>query len=44
MSLSSSRKALLAGISGTALQWYDFAIFGYFGQLSQQLIFRMIIR
>lgn len=33
MRLSSSNKALLAGISGTALQWYDFAIFGYFAPI-----------
>ena len=33
MSWSSSGKALLAGISGTALQWYDFAIFGYFAPI-----------
>lgn len=29
----SSKKAMLAGISGTALQWYDFAIFGYFAPI-----------
>ena len=33
MTLSSQIKALLAGISGTALQWYDFAIFGYFAPM-----------
>lgn len=31
MTFSSSNKALLAGVSGTALQWYDFVIFGYIG-------------
>ncbi|MDF1756878.1 MAG: MFS transporter [Legionellaceae bacterium] len=30
MRLNSSKRALIAGTSGTALQWYDFAIFGYF--------------
>jgi MFS transporter, MHS family, proline/betaine transporter len=33
MRLSASGKALLAGTSGTALQWYDFAIFGYFAPM-----------
>lgn len=33
MRISSSIKALVAGISGTALQWYDFAIFGYFASV-----------
>lgn len=33
MGWSSSSKAILAGISGTALQWYDFAIFGYFAPI-----------
>jgi MHS family proline/betaine transporter-like MFS transporter len=33
MKLSLSMKALIAGISGTALQWYDFSIFGYFAPL-----------
>lgn len=33
MSQSSSGKALLAGVSGTALQWYDFALFGYFAPI-----------
>ena len=33
MSLPSSKKAMLAGISGTAIQWYDFAIFGYFAPI-----------
>jgi MHS family proline/betaine transporter-like MFS transporter len=33
MKLSSSMKAVIAGISGTALQWYDFSIFGYFAPL-----------
>ncbi len=33
MALSNQIKALLAGVSGTALQWYDFAIFGYFAPI-----------
>ncbi len=33
MTFSSSKKAMLAGVSGTALQWYDFAIFGYFAPI-----------
>ena len=33
MTFSSSGKALLAGVSGTTLQWYDFAIFGYFAPI-----------
>ena len=33
MSISSSGKALLASIGGTALQWYDFALFGYFAPI-----------
>src|SRR6185437_16245733 len=33
MGKSTSTKALLAGVSGTALQWYDFAIFGYFASI-----------
>lgn len=31
--LTSSTKALLAGVLGTALQWYDFALFGYFAPI-----------
>lgn len=33
MTMSFQAKALLAGISGTALQWYDFTIFGYFAPI-----------
>jgi MHS family proline/betaine transporter-like MFS transporter len=33
MTISSSSKAVLAGISGTILQWYDFALFGYFAPI-----------
>jgi len=33
MRIASSGKALVAGISGTALQWYDFALFGYFAPI-----------
>ena len=33
MKISSSGKALFAGVSGTVLQWYDFAIFGYFAPI-----------
>lgn len=33
MKLTSKAKALLAGVSGTILQWYDFAIFGYFAPI-----------
>lgn len=33
MKWSSSTKAIIAGVSGTALQWYDFAIFGYFAPI-----------
>ena len=33
MIFTSSKKAMLAGISGTALQWYNFAIFGYFAPI-----------
>jgi MHS family proline/betaine transporter-like MFS transporter len=33
LNITPSNKALLAGISGTALQWYDFAIFGYFAPI-----------
>ncbi|WP_454784025.1 MFS transporter [Legionella sp. WA2024007413] len=33
MNNSASKKALLAGVSGTTLQWYDFAIFGYFAPI-----------
>lgn len=31
--MNTSKKALLAGITGTALQWYDFALFGYFASI-----------
>ena len=30
---TSSIKALWAGVLGTALQWYDFALFGYFAPI-----------
>src|SRR3989338_4190413 len=33
MKMLSSSKALFAGVSGTVLQWYDFAIFGYFAPI-----------
>lgn len=33
MEIIKSTKALFVGISGTALQWYDFAIFGYFAPI-----------
>ncbi|HVT62403.1 MAG TPA: MFS transporter [Legionellaceae bacterium] len=33
MTFSVSKKAILTGISGTALQWYDFALFGYFAPI-----------
>ncbi|ASQ46991.1 MFS transporter [Legionella clemsonensis] len=33
MRISSASKALFAGVSGTALQWYDFALFGYFAPI-----------
>ncbi len=33
MKLSYSNKALLAGVLGTTLQWYDFTIFGYFAPI-----------
>ncbi|MCX7117533.1 MAG: MFS transporter [Legionellales bacterium] len=33
MRLSVPIKALLVGVSGTALQWYDFALFGYFAPI-----------
>lgn len=33
MKMLSSSKALFVGVSGTVLQWYDFAIFGYFAPI-----------
>lgn len=39
MKLSASGKALLAGTLGTALQWYDFAIFGYFAPIIAKTFF-----
>jgi len=33
MTKVSSAKTVLVGISGTALQWYDFALFGYFSPI-----------
>jgi len=39
LNISSSSKALLAGVSGTALQWYDFAIFGYFAPIIARTYF-----
>lgn len=39
MKFSTSKKAMLAGISGTALQWYDFAIFGYFAPMIAMTFF-----
>lgn len=37
--LSSNMRALLAGTSGTALQWYDFALFGYFAPIIARTYF-----
>lgn len=34
-----SKKALMVGISGTILQWYDFALFGYFAPIIAALYF-----
>lgn len=39
MKLSSSKKAIFIGISGTVLQWYDFAIFGYFAPIIAMTFF-----
>ncbi len=39
MIFSASQKATLAAISGTALQWYDFAIFGYFAPIIAETYF-----
>ncbi|MDX2345925.1 MAG: MFS transporter [Legionella sp.] len=39
MRYSVSIKAILAGMSGTALQWYDFAIFGYFAPIIAETYF-----
>lgn len=39
MGFSSYKKALVAGVSGTALQWYDFALFGYFAPIIAQTYF-----
>lgn len=33
MTSQASKKALIAGMAGTALQWYDFALFGYFSSI-----------
>lgn len=37
--LTDSKRALVAGISGTSLQWYDFALFGYFAPIIAQTWF-----
>lgn len=34
-----SKRALIAGVSGTSLQWYDFALFGYFSPIIAQTWF-----
>jgi MHS family proline/betaine transporter-like MFS transporter len=39
MRLSESVKALLAGVLGTTLQWYDFALFGYFAPIIAKTYF-----
>ncbi len=39
MKNANSIKALIAGVSGTALQWYDFAIFGYFAPIIARTFF-----
>lgn len=39
MRLLSSHIALVAGMMGTLLQWYDFAIFGYFAPLIAETYF-----
>lgn len=36
---NTSKSALIAGIFGTSLQWYDFALFGYFAPLIAQTWF-----
>ncbi|WP_419420544.1 MFS transporter [Legionella sp. D16C41] len=39
MKLSAANKALIAGILGTVLQWYDFALLGYFSPVIAQTYF-----
>lgn len=39
MRLPTSIKAMLVGVSGTALQWYDFALFGYFAPIIAEIYF-----
>lgn len=39
MNKYSSNKALFAGVAGTALQWYEFAIFGYFAPIIARTFF-----
>ncbi len=39
MKTSNALKAMFAGMSGTALQWYDFALFGYFAPIIATVFF-----
>jgi MFS transporter, MHS family, proline/betaine transporter len=34
-----SREAILAGVIGNALEWYDFAVYGYFVSTISKLFF-----
>ena len=29
----SHRRAILAGVAGNVLEWYDFAVYGYFARI-----------
>lgn len=39
MRFTSSKKALFAAVAGTTLQWYDFALFGYFAPIISNTYF-----
>ena len=34
---TSPRRAIIAGIAGNVMEWYDFAVYGYFAQIIGQV-------
>ena len=44
MNSSQPRRMIAAGMIGNVLEWYDFAIYGYFATFATQLWFRETYR
>ena len=38
------RKVIVAGVTGNVLEWYDFAVYGFFAPIIGRLFFRLTIQ